>query len=122
MKKIFKTLAMVLALVMVITMFVPMTESVQAAQAKLNYSKKTIYIGDSLKLKVKGANKKVKWSSSKKNVASVNPKGVVKGKDVGKVTITANVGGKKLTCKVTVREKSKVTYINNSTFPADIFE
>ena len=113
MKKVFKTLAMVLALVMVITMFVPMTESVQAAQAKLNYSKKTIYIGDSLKLKVKGANKKVKWSSSKKNVASVNSKGVVKGKDVGKVIIIANVGGKKLTCKVTVREKSKVTYINN---------
>lgn len=113
MKKMFKLLSVVLSLVMIITMFVPMTESAQAAQAKLNYSKKTIYVGSKLTLKVTGTNKKVKWTSSDKYVASVSAKGVVKGKYAGKATITANVSGKKLTCKITVKEKPVVTYITN---------
>lgn len=113
MKKFIKMLAMVLSLAMVITLFVPMTEPVQVAAVKLNYSKKTIYEGDSLKLKVNGTKQKVKWSSSNKKIASVNSKGVVAGKNEGVATITAKVAKKSLKCKVMVREKSKVTYINN---------
>lgn len=79
----------------------------------MNYSKKTIYEGSKLTLKVPGTSKKVKWSSSDKYVASVNSKGVVKGKTAGKAIVTANVGGKKLTCKITVKEKPIITYITN---------
>lgn len=44
---------------------------VQAAKMKLNKSAVTINRGASTSLKVSGSKKKVKWSSSKKSVASV---------------------------------------------------
>lgn len=112
MKKMFKLFAVLLSFVMMITILMPISTT-QAATIKLNCTKKTIYEGDTFKLKVKGTKKKVKWSSSNKGIASVNSKGVVKGKDVGKVTIIAKVAGKKLKCKIVVKEASKVTYINN---------
>ena len=112
MKKMFKLFAVLLSFVMMITILMPISTT-QAATIKLNCTKKTIYEGDTFKLKVKGTKKKVKWSSSNKGIASVNSKGVVKGKDVGKATIMAKVAGKKLKCKIVVKEASKVTYINN---------
>ena len=42
-----------------------------ASKTTLNYKKKTLSKGQTLKLKVKGTKKKVKWSSSKKKVVSV---------------------------------------------------
>lgn len=52
-------------------------------------------------------NKKVTWSSSNKKVATVTNKGKVKGVKAGKATITVKTkdGGKKATCKVTVKNK-----------------
>jgi hypothetical protein len=79
-----------------------------AAQAKntvkLNKTKATLYVGDTVKLKLTGTGKRVTWSSSKKSVATVSSTGKVKAKKVGKVTITAKVSGKKYNCKVTVKE------------------
>ena len=45
-------------------------------------------------------------SSSKKSVATVSSKGRVKAKKKGSATITAKVGKKKYTCKVTVKKAS----------------
>ena len=53
--------------------------------------------------------RKVKWKSSKKSVASVSKKGVVKARKVGKATITATIKGKKFQCKVTVISKNQDT-------------
>ena len=47
---------------------------------KLNKKKVTIRVGKKVKLKLKNAKKKVKWKSTAKKIASVNGKGVVKGK------------------------------------------
>ena len=58
--------------------------------------------GQTKKLKIKNAPGKVKWSSSKKSVASVSSSGKIKARKKGKTLITANAGGKKKTCKVTV--------------------
>lgn len=69
----------------------------------------TLQEGKSKALKVNGSDKKVKWSSSNKSIASVNSKGVVKAKKAGKATITAKCGGHSLKCKVTV-EKKPVSY------------
>ena len=102
MKKFIKSLAVVLSFVMILTIISP--SNVQAAKIKLNYTKKTIYEGDTFKLKVKGTKKKVKWSSSNEDIASVNSKGVVTGECSGKATITAKVAGKKLKCKIVVKE------------------
>lgn len=103
MKKMFKLFAVVLSFVMVITILTPISTA-QAATIKLNCTKKTIYEGDTFKLKVKGTKKKVKWSSSNEGIASVNSKGVVTGECDGKATITAKVAGKKLKCKIVVKE------------------
>lgn len=80
-----------------------------ASKTALNYKKKTLTKGRTLKLKVKGTKKKVKWSSSKKKVASVNAKGKVTAKSKGKAVITAKVGAKKYRCKITVVLPKKET-------------
>lgn len=82
---------------------------VQAAKVRLNMTKKTLTVGKTVTLKVKGTKKKVKWSSSNKKVASVSSKGKVKAKKAGKATITAKVGKKKYKCKITVKKKKTST-------------
>ena len=72
------------------------TESVSAAtELKVTASKKTIYVGQTVKLK---ANKNVKWSVSKKKVAKltkVKKRSVtVKGLKAGTVYVKAKVGKK----------------------------
>lgn len=72
-------------------------------KVKLNKTKATIYNGATLQLKLKGTNEKVKWSSSSKKIATVDKNGKVTAKKKGKATITAKVGNKKYTCKLTVK-------------------
>lgn len=103
-KKGIVTLVMLLCLAMVspvTTTQIFNVETVQAA-AKMNKTKATLVKGQSLQLKVNGNSKKVKWSSSKKNVATVTSKGKVTAKNAGIAVITAKVGSKKYTCKITV--------------------
>lgn len=85
---------------------------VQAAKVKLNKSAVTIYRGASTSLKVSGSKKKVKWSSSKKSVASVSASGKVTGKKGGSAYICAKVGKRTLKCKVTVKEPNKSKRLN----------
>ncbi len=84
---------------------------------KLNKTKVTLFKGKTVKLKVKNTKKKVKWSSNKKKIATVNRKGKVTAKKAGVAKITAKVGKKKLTCKVTVKEKKEVTGLKVSSDP-----
>ena len=65
-------------------MFTVGSVNVKAAAPKLNKKKITIYVGHTGKLKVNNARKKVKWTSSKKQIAAVSSKGVVKGKKAGR--------------------------------------
>lgn len=90
-------------------MFTVGSVDVKAAAPKLNKKKITIYVGHTGKLKVNNARKKVKWTSSKKQIAAVSSKGVVKGKKAGSAVITAAAGNKKWTCKVTVRNNVSVS-------------
>lgn len=53
-------------------------------------------------LKMSGTSQKVTWSTSNKDVATVNSKGKVTAKKEGTATITAKVLGKKYNCKVKV--------------------
>ena len=87
---------------MVMFCFVCMAEPAEAATMKLNTSEKTIVIGSTYKLKVQNTKKSVTWKSSNPKVATVSKTGLVTAKKAGKVKITAKVGKKKLTCKVTV--------------------
>lgn len=84
-----------------------------AKKVKISKTKLTLKVGQSKTLTVKNLGKKnkkkLKWSSNKKKVATVSKKGKVKAKKAGTAKITAKVGKKKYTCKVTVKKKKKVT-------------
>lgn len=105
MKEAKKVLAIALILVLSLSI-IPLTNVSAAAKVKLNKTKATIYVGKTITLKLKNNKSKVKWSSSNKKVATVTKKGKVKGKKVGKATITAKIGKKKYKCKVTVKNVS----------------
>jgi dipeptidyl aminopeptidase/acylaminoacyl peptidase len=82
----------------------------KSSKNAINKKRVTLTAGTSVRLRVKGVSaKKVKWSSSKKSVAVVNKKGIVKGKKAGRARIIAKVGKKKYKCVVTVKAKSKST-------------
>lgn len=76
----------------------------------MNTKKAALNVGQTLKVKTtvkagKGACKTLAYTTSKKKVATVSKKGVVKAVGVGSATITAKAidgSGKKATCKVTV--------------------
>ena len=75
------------------------------AKIRLNKMKVTIKVGGKVTLKLKNAKKKVIWKSSKKKVAPVSAKGIVRGKSAGTAKITAKSNKKSYTCTVIVKEK-----------------
>ncbi|MFA9378479.1 MAG: Ig-like domain-containing protein [Lachnotalea sp.] len=106
-RKIF--MAVVFSLVMAITIpsALPVVTSVTTVEAavKLNKTKSTVLVGNTVKLKVKGilSTKKVTWKSYDKKVATVSSTGVVTAIKSGTVKISAKVGKKRYYCTVKVR-------------------
>ena len=88
------------------------TVNVQAAKLKLNKTKVTVYKGCTETLKVTGSKKKVKWSSSKKAVASVSSSGKIKWKKKGTTVIYAKFGKKTFKFKDKVTEPSTAQRLN----------
>ena len=124
-----KTLAMALALTMMIGVVPPatgaeipmITTTVEAAAKKVSlkaYNKK-VYAGRSGKIKVKSTSgAKLSYKTSNKKIATVNSRGVVTGKKAGtvKITITAKKSKyktvkKAITVKV-VKQNQKITAAN----------
>lgn len=103
-KKSIKNVFILFSIVFVLIGVLEYTHNVYAAPVKLNKKSATMWVGDTLQLKVKNTKKKIKWSSNKKSIASVSTKGKVKAKKSGKAVITAKIGNKKLKCKITVRK------------------
>ena len=101
MKKNMKRTLLVVMTFMMLTMM-----SMSTYAAKLSAKSAVVGVGATTSLKVKGTKKKVKWSSSNKKIATVNKKGVVKGKRIGNVRITAKVGKKKYSCNISVKENA----------------
>ncbi|MCH5299211.1 MAG: Ig-like domain-containing protein [Ruminococcus sp.] len=97
------------------------SSSAVSSQAKaapsLNHKSKTLTVGNSVKLVVYNAGGKVKWSSNNSKIAKisstsgkVNGKAKIKAVKSGKATITAKLkNGKKIKCKITVKQPAKKT-------------
>lgn len=103
--KIIRWLSITLAF---IVCFLGSTEAINThAATKLNKTSLTLVTGQSKQLKLIGKSKNVKWSSSKKTVASVTQKGKVTAKKPGKALIIAKTSNKKYSCKVTVNPKTE---------------
>ena len=83
------------------------TTTVSAATVRkpsLSNSKLTIYTGKSVLLKVNGTSGKVKWISQNKRIVTVDSKGKVTARGVGKTIIFAKTGNYTLRCQITVKE------------------
>lgn len=111
MKKCFKFLTV---LTIVLSLIFTTTVTVSAATVKINKSKISMYVGQTVTLKILNTSKKVSWSSSKKSVATVSSTGKVTAKKAGSVTISGKVNGKKYSCKITVKNR-----IGSRQAPAD---
>lgn len=107
MKKI-SSIVWVFLMAIGIILLVPHT-TVKAASPELSAKQVLMKKGQTYTLKLKNA-KKVKWSSSKKAVATVK-KGKITAKKPGKTTITAKSGKKRYKCTITVTNKKKKTLI-----------
>ena len=103
-QKCFKRIGVLLTTFLLIVMCLAVdTTTVSAAKNKLSKTKITLTQGKKYRLKVKGTKKKVKWSSTKKSVATVNKKGVVTAKKKGTAKITVRSGKKSYTVKIKVK-------------------
>ena len=103
-----RRIALILCFALTLSMLVkPELSEAKKAKPRLNKKKVTLYVGKSVRLKVKGTKKKAKWKSSNKKVAVVSSKGKVSAKKKGTARITAKIGKKKLVCRVTVKNKKK---------------
>ncbi len=83
-----------------------------AKKPKLNKKKVTVEVGKKKTITVKNTKKKAKWSIKKgKKYIKITKKKkssvTIKGKKAGKAVVVAKVGKKKLSCKVTVKNKNK---------------
>lgn len=100
-----------------VTVTVPVTGLV------LNFTEKTIYIGQKFDLEVSispssATNKEVTWKSSNEKIVTVNNKGEIKGIKGGTAIITVITadGGVKETCVVTVREPVTTITLNHENY------
>ena len=103
MKRRFLSILICVIMLLSLTGVLTQTDSM-AASIKLSKKKITLYVGDSVKLKLKNAKGTVKWKSSKTSVAKVS-KGKVTAKKKGKATIKATYKKKTYKCTVTVKDK-----------------
>ncbi|MBO5089206.1 MAG: hypothetical protein J6C01_11060 [Lachnospiraceae bacterium] len=95
---------------------VPGSVAEAKAKPKLSATKKTMYVGNTYKIKLKNASSKVKWKTSKKSVVSISKKKgksiTLKAKKAGLAIITATYKKRTYKCKITVKKK-KETVVDN---------
>lgn len=103
MKKIQKKIITIMLAIMFLITAIPPTYTKATIIPKLNKNSITLCKGKMYTLKVINSKKPVKWSTSKKAIATVSNKGKVSAKATGTAYITAKIESKKLKCKVVVK-------------------
>ena len=77
----------------------------------ISNNKLTLVAGHKVTLSMRNTTRKPVWRSSKPSVATVSSNGVVTARKAGTTTITATIGGRNYTCKVTVKKAVFVSRI-----------
>ena len=105
-----KLAAWILSLMMLVSILPAAQVNAATKKIKISQTKVILTVGKTKTLSLKNVSKKqkkkIKWTSSKKSVATVSKSGKVKAKKAGTATITAKLGRKKYKCKVTVKKKA----------------
>lgn len=125
-----KVVKRMLAVIVIAAVMVTALPNIVKAKTKpvLNKKKVTLTITNTKKnpkitLKVRGVSKKIakkaKWTTSNKKVATVK-KGKVTAKKAGKATITCKVQNRRLTCKITVKDKRGTEKPDNGVLKVEI--
>jgi len=84
---------------------------VTVVDPKLDKTKVTMHMGEQLVVNVMGGTGKYTWKSSDPSVATVSKNGTVSAKKNGATVLTAVRNGKKMTCKVIVKLRSKKVWV-----------
>ena len=112
-----RVLAAGLAIMMIVSLFAG-TSVLATGKVSLSQSKVTVEVGKVKTIKVKNTKKNVSWEilSGKKNISVAKNKNSIKitGKKKGKANLQAKIGDRKLTCRITVTEKSGTKTASNS--------
>ena len=109
----------VILFALVLLMLIPGMAAEAKTKPKLATKKKTMTVGQTYKLKLKGVpgKAKVKWKTSKKSVVSIAKKKgntvTLKAKKKGTAVVTAIYKKKKYRCKVTVKAKKRQPAADN---------
>lgn len=123
-----RLLAVIVIAAVMVTALPNMVEAKAKTKPVLNKKKVTLTITNTKKnpkatLKVKGVSnkiaKKAKWTTSNKKVVTIK-KGKVTAKKAGKVTITCKVQNRRLTCKITVKDKRGTEKPDNGVLKVEI--
>lgn len=104
-RKISVSIVLALSCTFLLPTLMTLTQPIQvvkAATVKLNKTKITINVGETYQLKLTGTRLKVKWSTSKKSVATVSSSGLVTGIKAGTIIVTAKVDDDEYKCIVNV--------------------
>ncbi|RKI42994.1 hypothetical protein D7V86_00415 [bacterium D16-51] len=111
-----KSLKILVSVLLVFSLVFQMSSGSQAkAAVKLNMTKVTLTLNNTVDLYLENTSSKPKWSSSKKSVATVDSSGEVTAKGPGTAKITAKVGKKQYVCKINVPKQylsSKTVTLN----------
>ncbi len=110
MKKVLKSMALVIVMVMVVSLIPTKLQATAASKPTLSKKKVTVNVGKSKVVSIKANGKKiteVKWKTSDKSIAKITEKddqqAKIEGVSKGKATITATVKTKSKTYKLKVK-------------------
>ena len=115
---VMRSISIAVTIIFLLVSILASTESVDAAsKLKVTVTKKTIYVGQTAKLK---ANKNVKWTVSRKKIAKLTKirkrTVTVKGLKAGTVYVKAKAGKKYKRIKIVVKPKVKMRLESSSDF------
>lgn len=103
----------VILFALALLLLIPSMAAEAKTKPKLTAKKKTMTVGQTYKLKLKGVSgkAKVKWKTSKKSVVTIAKKKgntvTLKAKKKGTAVVTSTYKKKKYKCKITVKAKKK---------------